>query len=65
MFKQKQMCHIQITKETKKTIQFDMNLNTNASTGNITNIALETRERKIILLLKFLKFHFVFYRSVK
>jgi len=42
-----------------------MNLYTNASTGNITNIALETHERKIILMLKLLKFHFVFYRSVK
>jgi hypothetical protein len=43
----------------QETIYFDMNLYTNASTGNITNFALETRERKIILMLKFLKFHFV------
>jgi hypothetical protein len=68
LFKQKQMCHTQITKETKKIHLFrhepqnNMNLYTNISTGNITNIALETHERKIILMLKF---HFVFYRSVK
>jgi hypothetical protein len=66
MFTQKQMCHIQIPNETKKqSFSSIWILYTNANIGNITNIPLETRERKIILMLKFLKFQFVFHRSVK